>query len=701
MKIVSRAPVGLKLLSLPLSLCAALSVAALSANAQVVIESAIPEVATIRVHTANAGHAIPRTIFGTFLEPIGNSTYNGLWAELLRNPSLEAGLWSPANIRLMTDEQPELIRASDLGLPLPWEPIDETQGNRYEIRYGDAANSNAALELLGLPDKPVGIRQRVYLPAQRELTYSGSLYARQVNGPVTVYVALRKRNQPAAVLAEATLHVESRDWTKFRFELKLPVGQIELFEPADLVVELRGAESVLIDQLSLMPADNLDGLDPDMVRMVKALHTPLIRFGGNFTSGYHWTDGVGPRDKRVSMLNVAWGIPELNTFGTDEFLHFCELVGAKPQIALNLGSGTPEEAAAWVKYVDDKAPPPLHGPGQTWELGNELWGSWNTGWPTLTQLPERTAAFSKAIRAVDPTAKIIATGQDPDIFTAWNAAQLGNPPGTMDLISSHFVVTTDNLRWKQATNEFSAMASLAMPAELERRFGQMTRQIGSTANRDRVKIAFTEWLWVGMHFDYSKQINMGPPTPLYDNFAGALTTASTYNMLLRSSDIVPVSDMTGVVEFAGIWKRRGQVYGTPASYVFRMYSEAPSDHLLQTKVESGSYAVHNGVTRLPEIAHVPYLDVTTTASQDSRTVTLFVVNRSLNKDIDSELTVPGARPDPHAEALVFESASLFDRNSEERPDALTPRKDSFAVSSQFRYRFPHASVTRLTLSLAR
>jgi alpha-N-arabinofuranosidase len=88
--------------------------------------------------------------------------------------------------------------------------------------------------------------------------------------------------------------------------------------------------------------------------MARALKTPLVRFGGNFTSGYHWRDGTGPVDERVSMLNQAWEMPEYNHFGTDEFLRFCELIGAEPQIALNLGSGTVQEAADWVRYVNGK-----------------------------------------------------------------------------------------------------------------------------------------------------------------------------------------------------------------------------------------------------------------------------------------------------------------------------------------------------------
>ena len=87
--------------------------------------------------------------------------------------------------------------------------------------------------------------------------------------------------------------------------------------------------------------------------MAREMNTPLVRFGGNFTPSYHWTDGVGPRDKRKNALNNSWGTPEYNSFGTNEFLVSCRQIGTQPQVALNLGSGTPEEAPAWVRYVDE------------------------------------------------------------------------------------------------------------------------------------------------------------------------------------------------------------------------------------------------------------------------------------------------------------------------------------------------------------
>src|SRR5262249_45668023 len=84
----------------------------------------------IQVNAASTLHPIPCSIFGTFLEPIGNSIYGGLWAEILQNPSLEANLWSAKQIAELVKQRPKLARASDLALPLPWEPLDYAQGAR-------------------------------------------------------------------------------------------------------------------------------------------------------------------------------------------------------------------------------------------------------------------------------------------------------------------------------------------------------------------------------------------------------------------------------------------------------------------------------------------------------------------------------------------------------------------------------------------
>ncbi len=637
-----------------------------------------------------AAYTIPRTVFGSFLEPIGNSTYNGLWAEILQNPSLEENLWSAARVAEMIHQEPSLERASQLGLPLPWEPLDVTEGNRYEPRWGDAANSWRSLAVFAVPDRPTGIKQKVYLPAHRELRYEGSLYARHLSGPAELDLSLRKMDQSGQSLCHVTLQASDAHWHKYTFSLAIAAGGLHPLEPADFVVQLSGDERVELDQLSLMPADAVDGLDPDIVRLSKEMHTPLVRFGGNFTSAYHWRDGVGPRDKRINMLNIAWGIPEYNQFGTDEFLRYCRLIGAEPQIALNLGSGTADEAASWVRYVNEHWP--THG-GLLWELGNELWGNWNLASPTISELPERTRIFSEAIRRVDPQARLIATGQDPDHFAEWNAAELANPPGTFDFLSTHFVVTTDRVEDRHPSPDTIAEDAFAMPVGLGRELRKIQEQINAKPGyRDKVHVAFTEWLW-GCCRDRSV-----PNAPRYDNMAGAVTTAGFFNMLLQNADIVPVSDMTGIVEFAGIWKKRGRVFGTPAYYTFQLYAGADIDAPVKASNNAGDYDVRQGVTRIPDIPQVPYLDVVAALNKSKTRLTLFCVNRHLDQDVPASIAVKSFAALGKAKVETLKSDSIYDRNDEIEPEAITPGQSTVSVQrGELSYTFPRASVTRIEL----
>jgi alpha-N-arabinofuranosidase len=632
-----------------------------------------------------APYRLPRTLFGTFLEPIGNSTYNGLWAEILQNPSFEGGLWDTEHLAAMLRMDPQLNRASQLGLPIPWEPLDPTEGNRYEVHSGHAANSWRSLEVIGVPGRATGIRQEVYLSTQRELSYNGSLFAKHVGGASNLDVEIRKRNAPE-ILAQATIHATAGDWTEYKFSLTLPKDKLARLEPADFVVQVTGDERVDLDNVNLFPADAIDGMDPDEIQMAKAMHTPLVRFGGNFTSAYHWQDGIGPEDKRVSMRNIAWGIPEYNTFGTDEFLKFCKLIGASPQIALNMGSGTPEEAAAWVKYANQH-----FGNGKgglLWELGNELWGTWNLGWPTVAQLPGRTLAFSQAIRKVDPNAKLIATGGDMDWFHDWNAAQLSDPADTFNYLSTHFVVTTDQTKLPHPSADFIAQATFALPVELGRKLREAQDQINSTpAFANKAHLAFTEWLYVAHRTDAPKFTNMG----------GAIGTAGFFNMLFRNADIVPISDMTGIMEFAGIWKKHGQVYASPAYYAFQMYSGADATRPVEVTNNAGSYTVHNGVSRLPEIANVPYLDSVAALNERGDALTLFIVNRQLTRDLATEIHLNGFAARPVASVRTLNAPSILDENSEEDPEhVVTVESTASLHGNVLRYTFPRASVTVLT-----
>jgi alpha-N-arabinofuranosidase len=640
----------------------------------------------IRVTRPVRPQAIPSTLFGSFLEPIGHSTYGGLWADVVENPSFEEGLWSAANVENMLRLHPELRRASSLGLPLPWQPLDPSQGNRYSPVRGDASNSAQSILIMSLPGKEVGILQEVYLPVQRELNYRGSLWLKHVRGQGPVSITLRRHAHPDQALASTTVDASSTNWTKYSFQLELKPNQLAPLEPVDLVVSLSDDARALVDNVSLNPADAIDGMDPDVIAMARDLHSPVVRFGGNFTSAYDWNDGIGPIDKRVSKLNLSWGIPEYNTFGTDEFLRFCELIHAQPQIALNLGTGTPQQAADWVTYVDKHWAD--HKGGLLWELGNELWGDFQVGYPSQQRIADVTLATSQAVRKADPSSRLIATGGDEDFFHDWNAQQLKNVVGSFNFLSTHFVVN-DSVQLPHASSEFRTMAALALPWGLAERMHAIKQQAAAAGHKD-VNVAFTEWL----------MISDSHTGPHFSNMGGALFAGGFLNMVMRNSDVVSISDMTGILEFGGIWKKRQQVYGAPAYWVLRTYANAEPTLLLSVDSNAPTYNIAKGVMRLPEITDVPYLDIVAAESKDRSKVLLFCVNRHLTRALKAKIDVSTLGIASGAVKITtIASESILTENDEEDPQRVAPVTHTRQLTGDLDYTFPNASITVVEIPL--
>ena len=101
------------------------------------------------------------------------------------------------------------------------------------------------------------------------------------------------------------------------------------------------------------PLADENGFRRDVLEAARGLHIPVLRWpGGNFVSGYHWTDGIGPPEKRPRRSELAWHAEESNLFGTDEFIRYCRALGTEPYICVNMGSGTMDEAQAWVEYCN-------------------------------------------------------------------------------------------------------------------------------------------------------------------------------------------------------------------------------------------------------------------------------------------------------------------------------------------------------------
>jgi len=659
------------------------------------ITPAAPMPATVTVHVAATGtQRIPPEVFGTFLEPIGNSINNGILAEILVNGSLESGLWNHTNLETLFREQPELITSTnDTGIPLPWFPLNPSAGNRYELHVGDAANSWQSLEILGTPAPQVGIAQKIYLPVQRELTYRVSLYAKHLSGATGLTVLIRDHDS-GTVLAQSHIDAPDAAWKKYSTTLTLRAQDVRRLQAFDFGLAVDSDNHVDIDELSLTPADAIGIFDPDAIAMARAMHSTQLRFGGNFTSFYHWRDGIGPADKRPVMENIGWGIPEYNQLGTDEFLQLCDLLHAVPQFALNLGSGTPAEAADWVRYIH------AHHRGRViYELGNEIYGAWQVGYATTDQIAARTLAFSQAVRAVDPNAELIATGIGPVTDGKWNAQLLNLPPKSFSYLSQHFVIGTNRPALPAATPDFTAAAAYAMPFTVAEYLDKVQQQIDSYPDhRGNIHIAVTEWLF---NSKGSGERNFTNESPSWMNEGGAVLAAGFFNSILRRPDSITLTDMTGLMEFAGIWKRREQIYAVPSYYVFQLYSAVAGDTLLPVTSNTGTYNVAGGVPYLGPMRNIPYIDVVATRSSDAHTLTLLCVNRALNSDVAVNFDLGPLQPTGPITVQQIAAASRYELNDEVEPLHIVPAQRTLPAptSGPLSLTLPHESVTVLHIPL--
>ena len=118
-------------------------------------------------------------------------------------------------------------------------------------------------------------------------------------------------------------------------------------------------EGIWVGENSAIP--NVRGIRTDVVTALREMAIPNLRWpGGCFADEYHWKNGVGPSEKRPTMINTNWGgVTEDNSFGTNEFLDLCEQLGCEPVITGNVGSGTVEEMSQWVEYLNSSNISPM------------------------------------------------------------------------------------------------------------------------------------------------------------------------------------------------------------------------------------------------------------------------------------------------------------------------------------------------------
>ena len=529
----------------------------------------------------------------------------------------------------------------------------------------------------------------------------GSLFASSAEGPVRLMVSFRVRDNPDKILASTEVQApDGGKWTKLPFRLRLPAGAVKPHELVDFAVSMTGKQRFSLDLIRLYPADAVEGVfDPEVLKATKEMNFSLVRWGGNFMSTYHWEDGVGPLDKRRTQLNRAWGTMEYNEFGTDEFMSFCRLAGVQPMICMNLGSGTKEEARKWVEYVNG-APTTPEGahraanghrtpyPPTVWELGNELWGDDQMGWQTPTSNAARYLEFYPVVRKQAlPGAKLVACGPGADFNGAWTGALIKNAGKDLSYLSVHYVVRLNQLVDKAPDADTQTAIPLALPVGMANLLKPIRAQIdGDPATKGRVGLAYTEWNWGG---------GAGPSST---NIGGAVMGAGWMNMMLSQADFVPISSMSGLMGGGGLRKSEGLVWATPQCWAFWLYSHRAGDRVVATRTEVRHYDVHNGMTSMPEIPDVPYLDVLATRKSTNGDLALFVANRDWKNDIPTTLRLQGFSAAAQAQVDTLAADSPLAENSGDSPNAIRPVTKSQDVSgNEIRYVFPKLSVTVITL----
>ncbi|HYY98176.1 MAG TPA: hypothetical protein VE642_06270, partial [Pyrinomonadaceae bacterium] len=458
--------------------------------------AAIALSASVTIDASRVENRISPLLYGQFMEFMFEGVKGGVHAELLRDRSFEE---QPNAIGLPRywERYPD-DRDDDYGLAFAWDDkASYPPARALKVETGEKAQPEHSLRV-ELGDGVVG-RHGVYqprVPVEAGAEYRGRVWLKGEGYSGGVTLALESDVNVGEVYASADIaQVSDDDWRAYDVTLK-PSKTDPL---ARLCVLFNGRGRVWVDKVSLMPADAAPGgVRRDVFEKVKALRPAFIRWpGGNVAQDYRWLWAVGPRDERFTWVNLSWkNEPEPSDFGTDEFIAFARAAGAEPSITVNVeGRGaTPEEAAAWVEYCNGAASTKYGAMraanGHTepygvklWEVGNEIWGDWVRGHSDAGTYARNFNRYARAMRAVDPSIKLIAVG-DNDM--GWNRTVLKESGAGVDYLAVHHYY---------GRNEAAGDAGniLARPLFYERFYARLAGVIKELAPGRDIRLAINEW----------------------------------------------------------------------------------------------------------------------------------------------------------------------------------------------------------------
>lgn len=355
---------------------------------------------------------------------------------------------------------------------------------------------------------------------------------------------------------------------------------------------------------------NTDGIRDDVFAALNALDIPVIRWpGGCYSDRYYWRDGIGDRAVRT---NAAWGgTIEPNTFGTHEFFNLAERLGAKTYLNINIGTGTPKDAADWLEYItatvgDRSDERRANGRDAPWKvdfltIGNETWGC--GGHITAEAYADIYTMFASFAKTEGEQPKRVISGSH-DANIEYSDTILEHPyiAGLAEGISVHFyTLPTSDWGTKGAATGFSEAEWIST---LERALWMkrvVTEQIEMLDSHSSLKPGF------GLYVDewgawYDPETEETPALYQQNTIRDAVVAALTFNIFHEHADRIA---MTNIAQMVNVLQAMILVDGpdmilTPTYHVFEMYKPFQGAASLPVSYEAGTYS--HGDLSIPAIS---------------------------------------------------------------------------------------------------
>jgi alpha-N-arabinofuranosidase len=450
-----------------------------------------------------------------------------------------------------------------------------------------------------------------------------------------------------------------------------------------------------------------EGFRVDVIEAVQELAVPVVRWpGGCFADIYHWEDGIGPKDRRPVRRNWHWGGLEPNTFGTDEFLNWCERVGTQPYLNLNFGTGTLDEAIRWLDYTngtelttdvrrrhENGHPEPYN--VTFWGIGNEQWGHWEAGHMDARTYAAQLHNWAQFMKKLDPSIQPIGIGSPAARDPEWDLEVISKAGHLIDFLTLHIYGHALNRR-----DDYYNVVSL--PIYVEERIRTMASVIAAGSQRigrdSPITISIDEW-----NIRHLVEDEDGGPPKLKRlsprTIRDAIAAAGVFHAMIRQCNNVTMANYVFLLNGNGVLLVDDQgIVKTPLYHLFHMYRNLMPSEALGVDVlsKARTTGVRMDDPAATETRAMPFIDAVASQHVDGSSLTVAIINRHLEEDIDVDIVTSGGEAGGSVAVRTLTHADPLATNDRQQAEQIIPDTSSCEWTGTFTA--PAHSVSLLTFS---